>query len=265
MKAIRTLIIDDEPVARQGLRKLLGRETDVQLCGECADGSSAVQAIEQFEPELVFVDVQMPGMNGFEILMRARVKRPPLVIFVTAYNLYALRAFEVDALDYLLKPFSDRRFRQALEKARTQIWKERHLSRLNDRVWSLLDRLDAKVEAAASPAPTYLTRIPVRIKEKVTLVDVGTIDWIEAANNYVVLHVGERSCLVRATISSLEKKLDPERFLRVHRSRILNIDRVREMQPLASGDCMLMLQNGTELTSSRTYSERLRRALNPVL
>lgn len=117
MKAIRTLIIDDEPVARQGLRKLLKREADVQLCGECADGPAAVQAIEQFEPQLAFVDIQIPGMNGFEILMQARVKRPPLVIFVTAYNLYALRAFEVDALDYLLKPFSDRRFRQALEKS----------------------------------------------------------------------------------------------------------------------------------------------------
>ena len=199
MKTICTLIIDDEPVARQGLRKLLEREADVRLCGEYADGAAAVQAIERFQPDLVFADVQMPGMNGFEVLGRAKVERLPLVIFVTAHNLYALRAFEVDALDYLLKPFSDRRFRQALEKARAQIRKEHHLSQLNDRVWSLLDRLEAKAEAATSSSPTYLTRIPVRIKEKVTLVDVDTIDWIEAANNYVVLHVGERSYLVRAT------------------------------------------------------------------
>lgn len=265
MGSIRTLIVDDEPVARTGLRDLLQREADFELLGECADGREAVAAIERLRPDLVFLDVQLARMNGFDVLRAARVEPRPSVILVTGYSQYALPAFEVDPIDFLLKPFSNGRFQQALARARLQIGKDRQMHRLSERLASLLDRLEAYPDAPAAPPPAaraaYLRRIPVKDRGRVTFLDVDQIDWIEAADNYVNVHSGARSFLLRMTMQDMERQLDPARFLRIHRSRIVHLDRVREVQALSSGDSLLVLTDGTRLTASRTYGEQRRRAL----
>ena len=263
MPTISTLIVDDETEARRGLRALLHEDGDIDVVAECRDGREAVDAILLHRPQLVFLDVQMPRLDGFEVVRSVQETCLPLVIFTTAYDRYALQAFDVHAVDYLLKPFSNRRFRQALQQAKEQVQHEQALDALNERLRHLIERLDRPPRRAASPQ-THLRRLAVKQQERVTFVDVEDIDWIEAADNYVCLHVGEHSHLVRATLSQMEEALDPERFLRIHRSRIVNVDRIREMHPLGSGDCLLVLDDGTELTSSRTYGDRRREVLDPL-
>lgn len=259
MPIIRTLIADDEAVAREGLRKMLQQEPDLDIIAECADGREAAEAIQELEPDLVFMDVQMPGMNGFEALMAVEMDEFPIIIFVTAYDQYALRAFEVHAVDYLVKPFTNRRLQEAVQQARQHLEKDR-VAELNQQIEDLLDRLDAPPRGKAPSS--YVQRIPVRKRRRVRFIDVGDIDWLEAADNYVNLHVGDASHLVRSTLSEMEERLDPEQFLRIHRSRIVNIDRIREVHPRGSGDCLLVLDDGTELLSSRTYSDRRNEVLN---
>lgn len=258
MQCIRTLIVDDEEVARKGLRGLLERDPDIGIVEECTSGHEAVEALETHHPDLVFLDVEMPGLDGFDVLEQAKLTKRPFIIFVTAYDQYALRAFEVHAVDYLLKPFSDRRFREAMQQARVHIRNER-LGAPHGNLSTPVDRLQ---EQRPSPSSSYLQRIAVKKRDRVTFLDVSSIDWIEAADNYVRLHVGGRAHLLRATLTELEEQLDPEQFVRIHRSRIVNISRVREARPLGSGDCLLVLEGGTRLTSSRTYREERRQALN---
>jgi len=247
--------VDDEPLAREGVRMLLANDPEVVAVHECADGRAAVSAIIETKPDLVFLDVQMPEMCGFEVLKAVGADRMPNTIFVTAYDKYALRAFEVHALDYLLKPYTNERFFRALERAKAQI-KISDTHSLNVQLSALLNHLKSGRD--------LLERIVVKSVGRVSHVDVEEIDWIEAADTYVRLHVGRDSYLVRGTMSGLEAKLDPHKFLRIHRSVIINLSRVKELQPLFHGEYAVKLHDGTQLTSGRSYRDKLQPLLeNP--
>ncbi|MFZ0061974.1 MAG: LytTR family DNA-binding domain-containing protein [Pyrinomonadaceae bacterium] len=252
---LRTLIVDDEPLAREGVRMLLKHDPEVTAIHECADGQAAVNAIIETKPDLVFLDVQMPEMDGFEVLETVGVDRMPNTIFVTAYDKYALQAFEVHALDYLLKPYTNERFFRALERAKAQI-KFGGDNNLNHQMSALLDYFKRSGDR--------LERLVVKAAGRISFVDVEEIDWIEAADTYVRLHVRRESHLVRGTMSGLEARLDPHKFLRIHRSVIINLSRVKELQPLFHGEYVVTLQNGTQLTSGRSYRDKLQPLLeNP--
>ncbi|MEK6335932.1 MAG: LytTR family DNA-binding domain-containing protein [Acidobacteriota bacterium] len=252
MEKIRTVIVDDEPLARRGIRAQLKNEKDIEIISECRNGHEAVKAIESQAPDLVFLDVQMPELNGFQVVEGIGVERMPAVIFVTAYDRYALRAFEVHALDYLLKPFDDERFATALERARRHI-NQKNIDDLSRRLQGLLDDLQSSRK--------YVERLVVKSAGRIFFLSVAEIDWIEAADNYVRLHAGRESHLLRETMNSLEKKLDPEQFLRVHRSRIVNARKIKELQPLFRGEYDIMLRDGTRVESGRGYRERIQKLL----
>jgi two-component system, LytTR family, response regulator len=253
MRVIRTVIIDDEPLAREGVRMLLEEDSEVSVVAECANGREALAAISEKEPDLIFLDVQMPEMSGFEVLEAVGAERAPQVIFVTAYNKYALQAFEAHALDYLLKPFTVKRFNEALGRAKTQIQNEQN-GALNRRLATLLEDL--------KPQAKYLERIVVKNSGRVSFLSVEEISWIEAAESYVRFHVeGGKSYLIRGAISRLEAQLDPARFLRIHRSIIVSIKQIKEMQPLFHGDYEIVVKDGTKLNSSRSYRDKLQRLL----
>ncbi len=243
---IRTLIVDDEPLARARIRRFLEDEADVELIGECTNGLEAVDSIRKIKPDLVFLDIQMPEKDGFEVL-KMLGSDVPTVIFVTAYDTYALQAFDVHALDYLLKPFGRERLQRALTRAREQI-ERRRFGDLDERIASLI--------ADLKPEKKFLERLVVKSVGRVFFLKVDEIDWIEAAGNYVKLHTGSEAHMIRETMNGIEAKLDPERFLRIHRSTVVNIDRIKELQPMFSGDYAVIMTNGTELALSRNYRER---------
>lgn len=248
---IRALIVDDEPLARQRIRSLLRSESDIEVIGECANGQDAVAVVRAQRPDLLFLDVQMPHLDGFGVL--ESLGRPlPVVIFITAHDRYALKAFEVHALDYLLKPFDRERFRKTLDRARAQV----QGTDVNQRLLALLGDVQ-KSRAAGVDGRKAGDRLAVKSGGRVYFVRFDEIDWIEAAGNYVRLHVGKDSHLLRETMNGLEERLDPDRFLRIHRSTIINLDRIRELQPAFHGDYMVFLRDGTELTLSRGYRDRL--------
>lgn len=250
MAKIRTVIVDDEPLARRGIRSQLSEENDFEIVSECRNGLEAVAVIEEQVPDLVFLDVQMPELDGFGVLEAVGVERMPAVIFVTAYDKYAVRAFDVHALDYLLKPFDVERFTRALQRARAQI-ERKSIHDLSHRLQGLLDDLKASPQK-------YAERLVIKSGGRILFLTVAEIDWIEAADNYVRLHSGRDEHLLRETMSGLEKRLDPELFLRIHRSRIVNIQRVKELQPLFRGEYEVMLQDGTRLESGGSYKAKLR-------
>jgi two-component system LytT family response regulator len=252
MKKLRTLIVDDEPLARERLASLLSAEQDIEVVRQCRDGEEAVAAIEQVNPDLVFLDVQMPALNGFEVIEAVGADKMPLVIFVTAYDQHALRAFQVRALDYLLKPFDKERFQQALQRARTQVQR--------DETGDLGRRLLALVKDLRRDQPKT-DRLVVKSGGRLFFLRTDEIDWIEAAGNYVRLHVGTSSHLLRETMNSIEARLDPEKFFRIHRSRIVNMERIQEMQPWLNGEYAVVLRNGTRVTLSRGYREKLQERL----
>ena len=251
---IRTLIVDDEPLGRERIRALLASDPDIEVIEECADGRRAVAAIERARPDLVFLDVQMPEMDGFAVLEAIAGDRMPVIIFVTAYDRYALRAFEVHALDYLLKSFDRERFAAALERAKEEIHRSK-AGVLNERLAGLLEDLQAKQKR--------LTRLVVKSGGRIVFLRVDEIDWVEAADNYVRIHAGRESHLIRETLQSLEGRLNPDKFLRIHRSTLVNLDRIRELQPIFHGDYLVKLNDGTELTLSRSYREKLLEPLSP--
>ncbi len=266
MSAIRVLIVDDEPLAREGIRLLLESESDIEVVGEAADGMEAIKAIESLRPALVFLDVQMPGMSGVDVLEKLDGANIPEVIFVTAYDQYALRAFEQHALDYLLKPFDDERFYDALAQARKRV-RERGADHLGRRLMALLSEYRgagafAATDPAPRPASPFTRRLAVRTSGRIYFLRTEEIDWIEAADYYVKLHVGTKSHLMRESMNTLEKQLDPEMFLRVHRSSIVNLDRVKELHAGGGTDHAVVLQDGTRLKLSRSRRERLNRLLN---
>jgi len=244
----RVLIVDDEPLARERLRTLLGEEPAVEIVGEAANAAAAAESIAALSPDLVFLDVQMPGATGFDVIDAVGPEKMPFVVFVTAYDRYALKAFEVHALDYLLKPFDRERFKQALSRARQ--FSARHAN------GDLEKRLLAIVQDLR-PSATRMDRFVVKSGGRVFFVRTDEIDWIEAAGNYVKLHIGNDTHLLRETMNAVEAKLDTDLFFRVHRSHIVNIERVRELQPWFNGEYVVFLKNGTRLTLSRGYREKL--------
>ena len=249
---IRTLIVDDEPPARELISTLLRNESDIEVIGECGNGSDAVVAIRQDTPDLVFLDVQMPGLDGFGVLATLDTGRLPLVVFVTAYDKYAVRAFEAHALDYLLKPFEYDRVHEAVQRARAHL--QKNSPGVNrDRLQGFLEDLCAKSQS--------WERLVIREVGRVIFVKPDEIDWIEAEGNYLRLHVGKESFLLRETMGAAEARLAPRKFLRLSRSTLVNLERVKEWQPLFHGDSAVILQDGTRLTLSRVYREQFDRLL----
>ena len=244
----RVVIVDDEPIAREGVRTQLLRKPDVKIVAECGDGLEAVETIRELAPDLVFLDVQMPGMDGFEVVQAIGVDAMPAVVFVTAYDKYALKAFEVNAVDYLLKPFDGERFQKAFQRARLQI-QLRTAETINQKLEALLESM--------RPRERYLERLVVKSGGRIFFLAVNEIDWIESADNYVSLHSGRDAHLIRETLTSLEAKLNPEEFLRIRHSAIVNVKRIKELHPLFKGEYEMVLQNGVKLTSSRRYRHKL--------
>jgi two-component system LytT family response regulator len=242
---MKVLIVDDEAVARRRIRRLLAGESDIAIVGECGDGASALRAIANDRPDLVFLDVQMPELDGFAVVRAAVPLGLRGVVFVTAYDRYALRAFDVHAIDYLLKPFSRERFSLALGRARDRL--ERRAA--NGQMAALLEHL--------RKTPRHPARVAVRTGDRLVVVDWRDVDWIEAADNYVKLHVGAKTHILRETLASIEKQLDPARFARIHRSAIVQLDRIAELHPASHGDVDIVLRNGTRLGVSRTWRARV--------
>jgi two-component system LytT family response regulator len=256
------VIADDEALARRRIAALLAGCADIRVIGQCVTGSETVAAVRALCPDLLFLDVQMPGLTGFEVLAALRPDERPMVIFSTAYDEYALAAFEVHAVDYLLKPFADDRFHEAVRRAEND-FRARHIAGWRDRLQRLLADVGDMTPAPADAADpgAYLERFAVRTGERLTLVDTASVDWIEAARDYVQLHVGADSHLMRAPLGELERRLDPARFLRIHRSTIVQIGRIRELHAEAHGDYIAVLRCGTRLRISRRYREDALRRL----
>ena len=255
MDKIRALVVDDEPIARMGVRRELERDAEVEIAGECANGRDAVSFIRERRPDLVFLDLQMPELDGFGVVEQVGVELMPTVVFVTAFDEFALKAFELHALDYVLKPFDGERFQTALRRAKAQA-RLASAAGLDERLLALLR--DARGGGGREP---HLERVVVKSAGRVFFLGVAEIDWIEAAGNYVRLHAGRESHLVQGTMSRLEGRLDPKLFLRVHRSAIVNITRIKELHPLFHGEYLIKLANGGELTSGRGYRDNLQRLI----
>ncbi|MBD0371853.1 MAG: response regulator transcription factor [Pyrinomonadaceae bacterium] len=255
-KPIRVLLVDDEPLAREMIREMLKDDSGAEVVGECVNGREAIEAIQEHNPDLIFLDVQMPEIGGFDVLEALKSVHVPHVIFVTAYDQYAVRAFEVHALDYLLKPFDRERFDSAWRRAKAHILSTRN-GEMDQRILAILEELKA--------GSKYLERLVIKSGGRVFFLDTDDIDWIEAEGNYVSVHTGKKSHLLRETISSLESQLDPKKFLRIHRSSIVKIDHIKELQPWFHGEYRVILQDGTQLTLSRNYRENLQEALGRFL
>jgi two-component system LytT family response regulator len=268
-RPIRVLVVDDEPLARSGIAELVERDIEMEVVGECGDGKSAIQSIRTLAPDLVLLDVQMPEMDGFEVIQAIGPERMPAVIFITAYDQFAVRAFEVNALDYLLKPFDDERFRAAISRSKRAL-NHNELDQLSQRLIGLLGTTEQSRESGArtevpDSEQAYLSRLVVKNAGRVIFVRAEEIDWIEAADYYVRLHVAHKSHLLRETMSALEERLDPARFFRVHRSAIVNLDRIAEIQPYFHGEHVLVLQDGSKLKLSRARKEKLERVLKQAI
>lgn len=265
-KRIRTLIVDDEPAARRGVRLLLEKDDNVEVVGEAADGLTAADMMRRERPDLVFLDVQMPGCNGFEALEKAGASQAPAVVFVTAYNEHALHAFEVNAIDYLLKPYDDGRFHSALARAKDEV-RRRQVEVDNSRLSQLLEFLQARMglKSAGESEAAVNDRILIKSSGEIFFLKAGEIDWIEAEGDYMKFHVGGRTHLMRETMARLESRLDPQKFIRIHRSTIVNIDRLRKLSPSFAGEYAVILHDGTKLKLSRGYHERIATLLRQKL
>ena len=248
MSVIETVIVDDERLSRKRIRRLLSADPEVNVTGECETGQQALELLAAHAPDLLFLDIQMPGLDGFALLNELGADRMPCTIFVTAYDEYALRAFEVHAFDYLLKPFDELRLNETVRRAKEHL--------LNRHVEADRDRLRLMLENLSKPE-RFRDRLAVRSGENVLLLKTNQIDWIEAADNYVYLHCGSETHALRETLSSLERTLDPNTFLRIHRSAIVNVDRIKALQPWFRGDYRVVLTTGTQLTLSRSYRQNL--------
>jgi len=247
--SIRTLLVDDEVLARLALRQALAAHPDIEIVGECGNAAEALQAIAALEPALLFLDIRMPGMDGFKLLHRMKPDTLPMVVFATAYGQHALRALDANALDYVLKPIDQARFDQAMARVK-KYWLGLHAH-----------TGAAPIVPAASPAPTPAQRISVRIGESIRVIATEDIDWIRADGNYVQIHVGNTHYLHREALQHLLETLEPARFLRIHRATLVNVARIREIHPLFNGNAEVVLHNGTRLSLSRRFRTHARRAL----
>lgn len=253
MPAVRVLIVDDEPAARAGMRQLLKQDPDVVVVAEARNGREAVRALEQGGIDLVFLDIQMPELDGFRVLSALDLPDLPAIVFVTAYDRYALRAFDVHALDYLLKPFTDERFRGALERAKTTI-RQGLVGELSRKLAAVLRDVEPR---DGTPRAGYVRRLAIRGDGRVALLPVRDVDWIEAEKDHVRIHVGKLAHVIRETMKNLEGQLDPAQFVRIHRSTIVNLERVKELYPMFKGEYIVVLHDGTELKLSRGYRDHL--------
>lgn len=245
----RVLIVDDEPVARRGILRLLRQEPDIEVVEECGDGEAAISAINAHSPDLVFLDVQMPELDGFAVIEAIGGSRMPAVVFVTAFDRHAVRAFDAQAIDYVLKPIDPERFRRALQRARSR------LAHPDD---SFVRRVSQALKSMdRGELPRYPLRLAIRSEGRVRLLDIDEVDRMVAAGNYVEIHTGTKHHLLRETMTSLESRLDPQRFIRISRAAIVSIARIREVQPLFDGDFVVLLKNGTQVNGSRRYRAAL--------
>ena len=247
-KKLRTVIVDDEELGRDRIQSLIEMQSDVEIVGVCNDGTSAVETIDRTQPDLVFLDVQMPGMDGFEVIENLDSTKLPAVVFVTAHDGHAIRAFEIHALDFLLKPFDQTRFEKALERARGKV-STPQTTVIDSRLVSLLEELREERK--------YPERLIVKSSGRVFFVRTEEIDWVEASGNYVKVHTKNEAHLLRESMKNMEAKLDPKIFVRIHRSAIVNIDRIKELEPWFHGEYIVIMRDGTRLTASRVFSDRL--------
>jgi two-component system LytT family response regulator len=246
------LIIDDEPLAREGIRMLIGNDLDIEVVAEIDNGRDAVTAIVEHRPDLVFLDVQMPERDGLSVLRLIPKEQLPLVVFVTAFDRYAIDAFEAHAIDYLLKPVDAERFVVTLARVKSR-FRERQQSEITERLLALM----RDNESLAGESKGYTERVPVPHGGKVQIVPVSAIDWAEAEDDYVKLHVGKTEHLIRKTLTAFESELDPKQFIRIHRSHIVNAGRIKELRPHGQGEYTIVLSDGTQLKLSRSYKDRL--------
>ena len=247
----RVLIVDDEPVARRRVRRLLRGQPEIEIVGEAGDGRLALRAIAEHDPDLVLLDVQMPELDGFQVVKALGARSRPSIVFVTAFDEYALRAFEVHAIDYLLKPFTRERLQSSLSRV--------HSAPMGPGLAG--DPRIAALLADLANRPRFLRRLPVRAGARVVLLEVGEIDWIQSADNYVLLHAGPREYLLRDTLTHLERELDPQEFVRIHRTALVRLDRIGDLLPSVHGDFRVTLKSGAQLTLSRHYRAGVERAL----
>jgi two-component system, LytTR family, response regulator len=257
MTEVRVLIVDDEPLARQRIEDLLAREESLTVAGIASTGTEAVEAIRRLKPDLVFLDVQMPGMTGLQVVDAISAEAMPATIFTTAYDKFALEAFDRAAVDYLVKPFDDERFAQALRRARKSIELE-EVGRMTRQLLALVQSGEAP---AAPPKSEYLERISVESRGQLRVVPVSKIDYITASGPYAELHVGDKTFAIRERMQTLEERLDPNVFFRIHRSAIVRLDRIDSMRRAAGGDYAVRLKDGTELSLSRSRREELEQRL----
>jgi two-component system LytT family response regulator len=259
---IRAMIVDDEELARRGIRALLARAPDVEVMAECGNAREAINAIQADPPDLVFLDVQMPGMSGFDVIDAVRPGQCPYIVFVTAFDEFAIRAFDVHALDYILKPVNEERFKLALERVRTALRSEREGS-----VGRRLAQLAADLGHTSQRSTSVLApdRIPVKTGGRVVVIRIADVDWVKAGHDYVSLYVGSKPWLVRETIASIEARFANAGFVRIHRSTLVNIDRVRELRPLEKGEFLVILHNGLELKLSRNFRAALPRLAGAIV
>lgn len=255
-RAIRTLIVDDEPPARSLLRRMLAEHADVEIVGECGTGEQAIATIRELEPDLVFLDIQMPENDGFDVVQAISGEFVPEIVFVTAFDRYAVRAFDVAAVDYLLKPFDHERLARAVDRVRTSMAHDEKDGR-EDRLLTVLDQVRSR--------GTYLERFVVRQSGRLYFVRVEDVEWIESEGNYLLLHIGEATHVIRETMQSLETRIDPRRFLRIHRSIIVNLDFIKEMRIYSNTEQLAILKSGQRLALSRRYWEKLSQALRDHL
>jgi two-component system LytT family response regulator len=263
---IRTLIVDDEPLARRGLELRLGEHTDISIVRQCANGREALAAIAEEAPDLIFLDIQMPGMSGLDLVAQVPQESMPMVVFVTAFDRYAINAFEAHALDYLLKPVDEARLAAALDRVRAQ-WQQQQALAQREQLMALLAEVKGNGELEADPgaaaatqaaaAPRYARMLPIRTGRETIRLDVTTIDWIDAAGDYMCLHADGQTHVLRATMKELEEMLDPLVFQRVHRSTIVNLARVKSLRPHLNGECFLKLQSGQEVKLSRSFRDKV--------
>ena len=263
MSDLKVLIVDDEPLARSSVRRLLEPNAEVTIVAECEDGWDAVEVIRHAEVDLVFLDVQMPELDGFGVIREIGAARMPATVFVTAFDEFAVRAFEVHALDYLVKPFTDERFDAALERAKRHL-ENRGMLELGAKLARLLEatqKSDAVHGTHAAPAADFAKRLLVTTANRTLVVRTSTIDWVQADDYYAALHVGTRTHLLRETMAALEAKLDPSTFVRIHRSAIVNLERVQALDRAADGQLTVILLDGTKLPVSRSRRENVEAAL----
>jgi two-component system LytT family response regulator len=246
---IKVLIVDDELLGRERIRSLFSDHTDVEIVGECVNGREAVEAIQNLKPDLVFLDVQMPEVDGFEVVEITGAENMPAVIFVTAYDEYAIQAFEINAVDYLLKPFNKKRFEKAVDRAKREIKRQEPPTEIRENLRELLKEVKNE--------PQFLKRIPVKSSSGTTFVLTEEIDSISAAGHYLELHIGNETHLIREKLSVIETQLDPQMFMRIHRSTIVNLERIKSLHPIFSGDQLVILKNRRELNLSRKYYDKL--------